>query len=529
MLRTLRSEAALRFLVAFLPAAVVLISSSRRYLPFMADDAFISLRYADRLLEGHGLSWTDGQPVEGYSNLLWILLCAAVGTVAPLPLAARVVGVASALGAFAAIAAWGARSRARVPFALAAALALSLSSPIVVWAIGGLEQCLVMALLAVALLSIWEAPAGARRELWPAGAALAALVLTRPDSLLFVAAFAVALVMRDGLGAARAWWPVLIGAPLLAYAAQLGFRLLYYGDWVPNVARVKVAWKVARLAGGWEYVSSGWRVLVAPLGLLALGSLSVLGVPGRRRALGLLLLPPLAWLGYVVAVGGDIFPARRQLVAVVLLGVLGGVLGLAATWERGVRFRAGALFAAGAAVLLNARLTPRDQGARDARHELWEWEGEVSGRFFAEAFAAFQPTIAVDSAGCVPFFSRLPAIDMLGLNDREIPRRRGTERATGSVSFDLHDIGDADYVLSRRPDLILPCGPLGADAACDVVPWTHRLFQHREFRARYAPMSFRGLVPFQAEGTVWVRKDSPVALETTESTLTVKAPLLARS
>ncbi|HEY3494218.1 MAG TPA: hypothetical protein VGK73_06015, partial [Polyangiaceae bacterium] len=67
------------------------------------------------------------------------------------------------------------------------------------------------------------------------------------------------------------------------------------------------------------------------------------------------------------------------------------------------------------------------------------------------------------------------------------------------------------------------------DAACDVVPWTHRLFQHREFRARYAPMSFRGLVPFQAEGTVWVRKNSPVALETTESTLTVKAPLLARS
>lgn len=53
-------------------ALAALAVHARYYMPFVADDTFISLRYAQRLLEGHGLTWTDGSPaVEGYSNLLW--------------------------------------------------------------------------------------------------------------------------------------------------------------------------------------------------------------------------------------------------------------------------------------------------------------------------------------------------------------------------------------------------------------------------------------------------------------------------
>ena len=44
------------------------------YLPFFSDDAYISLRYAKRLVQGLGLTWTGGEVVEGYSDLLWVLL-----------------------------------------------------------------------------------------------------------------------------------------------------------------------------------------------------------------------------------------------------------------------------------------------------------------------------------------------------------------------------------------------------------------------------------------------------------------------
>ena len=58
----------------------------------------ISLRYADRLQQGRGLTWTDGERVEGYSNLLWVLMTAGLGWLGlDLVLATRLLGVAGQL------------------------------------------------------------------------------------------------------------------------------------------------------------------------------------------------------------------------------------------------------------------------------------------------------------------------------------------------------------------------------------------------------------------------------------------------
>ena len=64
---------------AALPALCVFLVQVGWTYPFFSDDSFISLRYAERLLEGQGLTWTDGERVEGYSNLLWVLLVALFG------------------------------------------------------------------------------------------------------------------------------------------------------------------------------------------------------------------------------------------------------------------------------------------------------------------------------------------------------------------------------------------------------------------------------------------------------------------
>nr|HNH96503.1 hypothetical protein [Microthrixaceae bacterium] len=41
---------------------------------FVQDDAFISFRYAKNLVDGNGLVFNPGQPVEGYTNFLWTAL-----------------------------------------------------------------------------------------------------------------------------------------------------------------------------------------------------------------------------------------------------------------------------------------------------------------------------------------------------------------------------------------------------------------------------------------------------------------------
>src|SRR5207245_1217429 len=60
-------------------------------------DAWISFRYARNLLAGHGLVFNPGDAVEGYSNLLWVLL-SATGMAAGLDplLWARILGFLSA-------------------------------------------------------------------------------------------------------------------------------------------------------------------------------------------------------------------------------------------------------------------------------------------------------------------------------------------------------------------------------------------------------------------------------------------------
>ena len=81
-------------LLIFVACVVVSSLHAAYYYPFLSDDSLISARYAQRLLDGHGLTWTDGKPVEGYSNLLWLLFTALLGAVGvDLIVALRILGL----------------------------------------------------------------------------------------------------------------------------------------------------------------------------------------------------------------------------------------------------------------------------------------------------------------------------------------------------------------------------------------------------------------------------------------------------
>jgi hypothetical protein len=68
-----------RYAGVVLIAAALFVACSAVMMPFVPDDAFISFRYAENLTDGHGLVFNDNeQPIEGYSNFLWVLVCALV-------------------------------------------------------------------------------------------------------------------------------------------------------------------------------------------------------------------------------------------------------------------------------------------------------------------------------------------------------------------------------------------------------------------------------------------------------------------
>jgi len=465
--------------LAALPAVALAAWQATFVWPFFSDDSFISLRFAQRLLAGDGLTWTDGERVEGYSNLLWVLLTAALGaTGLDLVTAARALGFLCTLLALFALA------RAMRPHDLRSALVAALppllvaaSQPVLVWTLGGLEGPLLLLLLCLGFGGLLRtlvvdettvASLSPKRLLW-LGVPFALACWTRPDAPLWALTAGCGLAVaraRDGLATMlrTALW---FGLPaLLAVAAQLVFRLAYYGDYVPNTAHVKAEFDPASFGPGGRFV---WNALLVMPGitLAAVVGAALLALRRRTRAFVLVpLLPVLAWLSYLTAIGGDHFPGLRLFHgALAPLAVLAAA-GLLALRSANARVALAVVTIAAAAVDVWQART--DRRSREARGEVWEWRGQVVGDALRAAFAERQPLLAVDAAGAVPFFSGLPALDMLGLCDRTIATTPFADwldtTVPGTPKPPGHLRGNGDYVMLRAPDLLLFNNPPGLPA-----------------------------------------------------------------
>lgn len=528
-----------------LPMALLVVHA-RRYMPFIADDALISLRYARRWLDGHGLTWTDGAPVEGYTNFLWIVgsaglnllgvdlidsvrvlgfTCCALMCVAAIRLFARPAGGDSSPSSH--------QFGAGLVGALFAGLALASSGPVAVWAIGGLEATLIGAALAWALVLIRPALLDAdtpTRSALIAGIPLALACLTRTDSPLFVALLSAVVLgvhraRRDG-------WRLAFAVALVPAAATLGqvaFRLAYYGELLPNPAKLKARWTAERLDGGLEYVGDG-LLAVWPLLIVAAFALWA-ALRGHRRRVTLVLLVWLScWMAYVASVGGDIFPARRHMLVVAVgLALLGGIgvewvilKVVARLRDRPLAWAAWlpAPALAGLALSTLWSMQAEDRSNRRAIHERWEWDGAVIGRLYRDHFPV-QPYIAVTAAGTLPYFSGLRALDMQGLNDAHI-----ASQPPMPGFFLGHDHGDGPYVLAQQPDLMVFGGAKGGDlkfaAGAQLKPLP-------EFHRDYDRAKFVGFEPHLTGSEPYIRLDGPLGITRGEGRISIPAYLFKRT
>jgi hypothetical protein len=432
---------------------------------WLVDDALISFRYAENFAAGKGLVFNEGEYVEGYTNFLWTLtLGAGAFFRIPLETLALVLGIICTLltAVFTHLlfrktagAEW------RGPLKYLPVYGLALSMPVALWAFGSLETPMFsMFLVLAALLYVSKRYAFA-------GMALGLLALTRPEGVMV---FAVTIAHRAlcdrGIRRSLA---VLAGVFACFFIPHEFFRIVYYGDIVPNTFHAKVGFHVAQLGRGLGYLK-GFFIATG-----ALAFILPFGAPANYRdpKKSYLLMLVGTYLVYIIYTGGDPLPAYRFFVPLeglffVMLGNL--LLDARRAWRmreeetrdsflldenRPASGQWAWLLAVG--LLLFFVLGPHVRhtfigGIHD--HVIGDKvveRGRIVGAYLKRIGRPGE-TVATNSAGSIPYYSGLRAIDMLGLTDAHIASVKVHGLGTGFVG---HEKYDAEYVLARMPEYIV--------------------------------------------------------------------------
>ncbi len=535
-------------------AGAIFLIDVWRYAGHQLDDSFITFRYARNLVEGHGLVFNPGERVEGYTNLLFVLLSAAFIRLGIDPLLGTT--IVTAIAALAALASTALLYREvtwrseveRIPaaalvndpesdrrqvvasasleggravggWALSAVALLLTTEAFAYWSVVSMETMLFTALLSAGLLLLIRTVRTGRGRL-VLSIPFALLVLTRPDgAAVAVIAFTLATVMESRRRGD--WSHVVRLAPAAAItgaaiAALIAWRLVYYGRLVPNTFHAKVTGGAGPILTGLAYLRD-WSLaspllaaaIVAPLGLL---SSRVRARLGREHPAGLVWAVALFVVMSGVALGGDSMPFFRffvpampllAVVAAVGAGILiepGGANGPAGQPTRGAE-RSAAQPVQGEEPLAHpgrgengptspgqgaGSFSPRSGSGRGdspghPRAEQLAWlvplallvsaaashftiqpyrafvahrtalVGAAVGKWFARELPA-GGLMAINTVGALPWESKLPTLDMLGLTDAAIASRPVWVASAGWAG---HRRGWGAYVMGRRPAAIL--------------------------------------------------------------------------
>lgn len=444
------------------------------------DDAMISMRYARNLALGDGLVWNPGaERVEGYTNPLWVIFMAFFHLF-PLP-ASKVSLFVQAGGAAFLIAnlffvRWiGERISGSQLVALLAVMLTAFYMPLNNWGLQGME---VSALALITGAALWICQENLRSQRFSAWlyVLLGIGTLVRVDMVILYVLILGFMVLADRPNRRQT---LIWGAGLLVMflAGQTVFRYGYYGDILPNTYYLKMnGYPVyLRLARGFYVLfqfiwSFNWLLFLLPFTIL---------IFRRDRSVLLLFLVLLGQVAYSVYVGGDAWEHRggsNRYFAMVMpvffiLFVYAAEL-LRAAFLSGAQNRSArvARLASLGLVVFVLMSMVNINLVQDFR-SLERWvllrqpvfiEGNKEYVRIARdlrKITSEQASIAVVSAGAIPYFSDRYAIDLLGKNDVKIAHQKvhGVESLFKVDEFRPgHMKWDYDYSIGLlKPDVVV--------------------------------------------------------------------------
>ncbi len=475
---------------------------------WVCDDAFISFRYAQNLLDGHGLVFNAGERVEGYTNFAWTMILA-LGQW----LGADAVALSQWLGiaCFAATIGLLLVASRRISGAPAwipvAALGYAAHEHAQLFASCGLETAMFAFLTTALLLTLaWARTA---RGFALAGALGTLLAMTRPDGLLLCALGGLYALGRAARGTLPWRQIVALSLPgLLVYVPYFLWKWSYYGSIVPNTFYAKSA-DTAYPQQGLFYL----RLFFGCYWVLALAAVGLAWAALRRPKVradavfadhlpGLALAFVLGYLAFVAWVGGD-FMFSRFVLPITPTLYLGFEL-LRRRWPGAPAGLAIAALAVGGTLLRAYPAEFADRGAlRGIGEERTYYPAKevamrrVCGEHLRQLFAGQEARVGIGGAqAMLAYYGRFELVIecSTGLTDAHLARLPLPERSR--IGHEKNVQRDPGYLLRRRVQFLFDTAPRPAGSERHDDPdWPLRILRLLRAPLRWLPMPQRAGCP----------------------------------
>lgn len=453
---------AILFVIIFFIGYSVVLSWS--FLFQNVDDAYISFRYGRNMMEGDGLVYNKGEYVEGYTNFLWTVITAPFTKIESVDVSifATALGIIFSVINLLLLSFISRQFTESFPkystyLFLLPSLLIALDNSMAFWAIGGMEFPIYIFFILGIIYNYFRLNDSPKHTSYLI-IFLILCTLTRPEgNMIFVITLFHLILFRKRLNEFKKIFIQLIISYGIFCLLYYGFKYFYYGQVIPNTFYAKgVTDLKMNLVLGTKY-------LVLCIGTRIYIFIFILFIPFfkalKELKLSFLIAVSLIYICYLIAVGGDWMIANRFFVPILpmlyilsAIGFINAIIKIKDYFNNEAKaLKIGNLLAVIISVLLfivtlsfleYKQLIIKDNNAQ------YEMQWSMFGKWLKNNVSP-ETVIAVGPAGKIPYYSELYTIDMWGLNDEHISRRKSTRLQAGHKKFDF------DYVLSRKPEFII--------------------------------------------------------------------------
>ncbi len=463
--------------ISFVISIGFLLLYSYIFRHWIYDDAFITFRYAQNFIQGHGFVYNIGERTEGYTSFLWLLLVAIGEYLGQPAIFSQVLGIGFAVLVMCLLLLSPILiQEINGKTAAVATLLTTVNGVFNPWPISGIETTFFTCLLITSIGFFSFAMKRDSSKLYcTAGILFALLSMTRPEGLIITGTVILFLgIKKKDMKSLIA----LLVPFLLIYGMYFEWRYMYYGYLFPNTFYAKVGTRLSQLTFGLIYTLNFTLYFIPWFIVVATHLLQKLRAPTRNTFFTLSTTLCLIWTLYVVIVGGDYMHSFRFFAPLVpILGLI-----TAHIFTHKIRDNRQLFLVISSTLLFHFTiflLEPRF--STGLYYDTVASDGKEVG-LWIQKNTPESTVIAVNTAGSTVYYAQRHAIDMLGLNDTYLAHLPQEETWKGS-GYVGHEIGDGNYVLSRKPDIVIFAAATGS--ALPYFKGDIELYQNPEFHNQY--------------------------------------------